>query len=133
MTVAAVETLDELGNRARLISRQFEVGDEVEAVVHGGHVNPESYYGRLQALGFWLRALGTCNKTPIGTPRVSVLGRIGQRFATTQYVYRYGHSAESYYATFTHESTHWTAHESRLARRPIDILYVVAYSHIEHL
>ena len=40
MTVAAVETLDELGNRARLISRQLEVGDEVEAVVHGGHVNP---------------------------------------------------------------------------------------------
>jgi antirestriction protein ArdC len=24
--------------------------------------------------------------------------------------------AESYYATLTHETTHWTAHESRLAR-----------------
>src|SRR5205809_7333369 len=26
------------------------------------------------------------------------------------------HDAESYYATLAHETTHWTAHESRLAR-----------------
>jgi antirestriction protein ArdC len=47
---------------------------------------------------------------------VGAFGRIDKHCATTQYVYRYGHSAESYYATLRHESTHWTAHESRLAR-----------------
>ena len=39
MTVAALEPLDQLGNGARLVARQLEVGDEVEAVVDGGHLN----------------------------------------------------------------------------------------------
>ena len=57
MAIAALQPLDELGNRARLIARQLEVGDEVEAVVHGGHLNPQSVLRR-QASGFGRRASG---------------------------------------------------------------------------
>ena len=46
VTVAALEPLHELADRARLIARQLEVGVEVEAIVDGGHGNPQSYYTR---------------------------------------------------------------------------------------
>ena len=55
MLVAALEALDQLGLRARLIAAQLEVGDELEVVGQGGHVtvadagtgpNPQSYHRR---------------------------------------------------------------------------------------
>ena len=45
MRVAPIEPFDELADRARLVARQLEVGDDGEAVVDGGHGNRESYYG----------------------------------------------------------------------------------------
>ena len=42
--IAALEPLDELADRARLIAGELEIGDEVEAVVQRGHRNPQSYY-----------------------------------------------------------------------------------------
>ena len=39
MRVAALQPLDELADRARLIAGELEIGDEVEAVVHGRHEN----------------------------------------------------------------------------------------------
>ena len=46
--IAALEPFDQLANRARLVAGEREVGDEVEAVVHGGHRNSQSV---LQGLG----------------------------------------------------------------------------------
>ena len=43
MRVAAVEPIDQLSNRPRLVAGQHEVGDESEAVVDGGHWNSPSY------------------------------------------------------------------------------------------
>ena len=39
VTVAALEPIDQLSNRPRLVAGQDEVGDESEAVVHRGHSN----------------------------------------------------------------------------------------------
>jgi hypothetical protein len=39
MPVAALEAVDELADGARLVARQLEIGDESEAIMHGGHRN----------------------------------------------------------------------------------------------
>jgi hypothetical protein len=43
MLVAALETVDELADRALLIAGEREIGDEIEAIVNGGHTNPPWY------------------------------------------------------------------------------------------
>src|SRR5438552_5484648 len=40
MPVAPVEALDKLRNRADLVAADLEIGDEVKAIVHGGHEIP---------------------------------------------------------------------------------------------
>ena len=44
MRIAAFEPVDELADGPCLIASKLEVGDEIEAVVDGGHGNPQSYY-----------------------------------------------------------------------------------------
>src|SRR5262245_28512907 len=45
--VTAIEAFDELADRPFLVAGEGEVRDEVEAIVDGGHLNPQSYYGSL--------------------------------------------------------------------------------------
>ena len=47
MLVAAIQRLDELADGALLVASQLEVGDQVEAVVHGRHENFRWYYSRV--------------------------------------------------------------------------------------
>src|SRR5207249_3235859 len=42
--IAALQSFDELTNSPRLIAGEIEIRDEVEAIVNGRHVNPQSYY-----------------------------------------------------------------------------------------
>jgi hypothetical protein len=43
MLIAALQTVHELAERALLIAGERKVGDEVEAVVQGGHTNSPWY------------------------------------------------------------------------------------------
>jgi hypothetical protein len=47
MGISALEPVDEFTERARLVTRQVEIGDERKVIVAGGHRSCLSYHGAL--------------------------------------------------------------------------------------